>query len=57
MQLEGASHLMPESATNGNNTHESPEDGGDEDDGTNGLVEVHLTPADESTCTSPLNLA
>ena len=57
MQLEGASHLMSESTTNGNDTHEYPEEVDDEDDAGNGLVEVHLTPADESTCTSPLNLA
>lgn len=57
MQLEGASHLMSESTANGNNTHGSPEDCGGEDDAANGLVEVHLTPTDDSTCTSPVNLA
>lgn len=48
MQLEGASHLISESATNGNR-HESPEN---EDDDMAELVEVHLIPSDESTCTS-----
>jgi len=52
MQLEGASHLMSESTTNGNNTHESPEND-DDDETANGLIEVHLIPTDESTCTFP----
>ena len=46
MQLDGASHLIGESTTNGN-AHESLED---EHEDMGGLVEIHLTPADESTC-------
>lgn len=57
MQLEGASHLMSESTANGNNIHGSPEDCDAEEDAANGLVEVHLTPIDDSTCTSRVNLA
>ena len=49
MQLEGASHLISESTTNGN-SQESLDDH-DDDDGTNELVEMNLTPADQSTCT------
>lgn len=57
MQLDGASHLISESTTNGNN-HESPdleEEGDDED--TRGLVEIHLIPSDGSTCKSPAPLS
>lgn len=50
MQLEGASHLTSESASNGN-AHESPEA---EDDEMSELVEIHVTPEDESTCSTTL---
>jgi hypothetical protein len=50
MQLEGASHLTSESVSNGNE-HESPEA---EDDEMAELVEIHITPEDESTCTYTL---
>ena len=47
MQLDGTSCLLSESTTNGH-TQETPdgEEGGDKDE----LVEMHLVPADESTC-------
>ena len=48
MQLEGASHLTSESATNVNE-QEALEDE-DEDEDMSELVEIHLTPEDESTC-------
>jgi Regulator of volume decrease after cellular swelling len=47
MQLEGASNLTHEPGINGH-AHGSHDD--DEDD-TSELVEIHLTPPDESTCT------
>jgi hypothetical protein len=47
MQLEGASLLTSESATHVNE-QESVED---EDEDMSELVEIHLTPEDESTCT------
>jgi len=46
MQLEGASHLAAEPATNGHGHQPSEEDEEDSSD----LVEVHLIPANESTC-------
>jgi len=49
MQLDGASHLLPESTTNGNN-HVSGED--EEEDPAGGLVEIHIVPNDPSTCIS-----
>jgi hypothetical protein len=50
MQLDGAEHLLSGSTTNGN-SHESPEE--EDDEGSIHFVELHLTPADESTCTDP----
>jgi hypothetical protein len=49
MQLEGASHLTHEPGTNGQ-SHDSYSN--DEDD-TSELVEIHLIPSNESTCTFP----
>jgi len=49
MQLDHASHLLPESTTNGNN-HVSGED--EEEDLAGGLVEIHIVPNDPSTCIS-----
>ena len=51
MQLDGAEHLLSGSATNGN-SHESPEE--EDEEGSIHFVELHLSPADESTCTNPL---
>ena len=49
MQLDGAEHLMSGSNTHGNG-HVSL---ADEEDGSSvDFVELHLTPADESTCPS-----
>lgn len=50
MQLDGAEHLLSGSTTNGN-SHESPEE--EDDEGSIHFVELHLTPADESTCKQP----
>ena len=45
MQLDGATHLLSEAPVNGED--------GEEDEGITELVEVHITPADESTCPTP----
>ena len=50
MQLDGAEYLLSGSTTNGN-SHESPEE--EDEEGSIDFVELHLTPADESTCTDP----
>lgn len=46
MQLDGATHLLSDVHANGNDEEE-------EDEGVTELVELHITPDDESTCTSP----
>jgi hypothetical protein len=50
MQLDGAEHLMSGSTTNGNG-HHVPE--GDDEEDSIDFVELHIIPADESTCTPP----
>lgn len=46
MQLDGAEHLMSGSTTNGN-SHHAPEEEDDEE--SIDFIELHITPADEST--------
>jgi len=50
MQLDHASHLLPESTTNGS-SHISRED--EEYDFAEGFVEIHIVPNDPSTCNRP----
>lgn len=45
MQLDGATHLLSDAHADGEDE--------EEDEGVTELVELHITPADESTCTPP----
>jgi hypothetical protein len=51
MQLDGAAHLMSEPVSGHSNGSRD-----DEDDDASELVEIHLIPADESTCTPSATL-
>lgn len=49
MQLDGASHLEADPTTNGHSHHTAEQE--EEGDEMEGLVELHITPTDETTCT------
>jgi|SRR5579871_221978 len=48
MQLEGASHLEADPTTNGHTHHTEEQEEEEEEMGE--LVELHITPSDETTC-------